>query len=66
MIKWRRKGEEIQNSSVREGGRKFTIVTTGDSELTVSRLVVAQVSGRTNYYVELPLIQSLKSQELSS
>ena len=40
----------MQNSSVSEEGgvRKFTIVTSGDSEHTVSHLVVAYVSGRSN------------------
>lgn len=46
-IKWVREGAELLNSSVREAsaGRRFLILTSHDSEVTTSSLILTQVSG---------------------
>ena len=48
-IKWVKEGAELLNTSVREasGGRRFLILTSRDSEVTTSSLILTQVSGES-------------------
>ena len=62
-IKWVWEGSELQNSSVREArsGRRYMIVTSEESEVTTSRLILTQVSGEQNIFLSNVRIEDLDS-----